>query len=124
MDDVEKRIAEIAKDACVNQIGASRMAHYYQVNHAIRVALSDPVLTQAKWQPIETAPRDGTEILIAFEGIGVRQVSWQDPYGDNNDYAIWCVSDNKNGPYPLRGYSEGDELGWMPLPPPPKGDTK
>lgn len=68
-------------------------------------------------RPIDTAPKDGTPILVFFDrpGLGWMRVTWDDPHGDG-DYAIWCVDDNKHGPYPLRGYSEGDDLAWMPLP--------
>lgn len=62
------------------------------------------------WQPIETAPRDGTDILVATQSYlggvvmaawdkGRRQeMAWMDMYGDA---------------YP-------DATHWMPLPPPPK----
>jgi len=73
-----------------------------------------------EWQPIETAPRDGREILVFFRNKGVRQVSWQDPWGENPDHALWCVDDDKHGPYPLRGYSAGADTHWQPLPEPPQ----
>ena len=75
-----------------------------------------------EWLPIETAPRDGSEILVYFKKIGVRQVSWCDRNGDTEgDCVLWRVDDNKYEPYPLlRGYSRGDDTHWMPLPPPPK----
>lgn len=74
-----------------------------------------------QWQPIETCPKDGKEVLVYFKGIGVCQVAWVNPYEDGDDrYNIWCVSDNKNAPAPLRGYgSESDATHWMPLPPAP-----
>ena len=74
-----------------------------------------------KWQPIDTVPKDGRDILIHFKSVGIRQVSWCDEYGDpSGEYALWRVDDNKHGPYPLRGYCDGDETGWMPLPEPPE----
>jgi hypothetical protein len=60
------------------------------------------------WQTMETAPRDGTRILVDFGSNGVHAVSWEDD--------IWSVDDQKHGPYPLRGYIETDVKGWMPLP--------
>ena len=74
----------------------------------------------SEWQPIETAPKDGTSILVYFGTIGVRQVAWTEP--SYADWEIWCVDDNKHGPYALRGYSdEGPRAPthWMPLPPLP-----
>lgn len=63
------------------------------------------------WQPIETAPKDGTGILVYFGLIGVREVLW---YG-----GLWCVDDNRNDPYPLRGYSDDSQLVWKNKPKPP-----
>src|SRR5205085_5223681 len=73
----------------------------------------------AAWQPIETAPKDGTPILVFFKhGGGVMRVTWDSPHYDEvtPENGIWCVDDNKHGPYALRGYSEGDDTHWMPLP--------
>lgn len=78
-----------------------------------------PVAPQAvpAWLPIESAPKDGRDILVYFKTAGIRQVSWCDSDGDpKGEYAIWHVDDNKHGPYPLRGYCSGDETHWMPLP--------
>mgnify|MGYP003501912451 FL=1 len=77
------------------------------------------------WQPIETAPKDGTDILVYFAPITGRlsgwwKVSWENLYGDRTPAdGSWCVDDNKHGPYPLRGYCAGDDTHWMPLPEPP-----
>ena len=68
-----------------------------------------------QWQPMSTAPKDGTRILIA-SGPEVYTVLWYE--------GIWCVEDNKNEPYPFRGYRDNDgpyaPRGWMPLPEPPQ----
>ena len=73
------------------------------------------------WQPIETAPKDGTPILVSFGSMGIWRVFWSEPEW-TDAYCIWCVDDNKHGPYVLRGFSdEGDRAPthWMPLPPAP-----
>ena len=67
-----------------------------------------PVLTEA-WQPIETAPKDGTAILVS-EGRFTHCVEW------NDEYEWWAVDDNKLGPFRLRGTAPTH---WQPLPPPP-----
>jgi len=69
------------------------------------------------WQPIETAPKDGTEILVfvppsTYTRGYVRSVQWRD-----HDIDFWHVEDNKHGPFPLRG---GSPTHWIPLPEPPK----
>lgn len=61
-----------------------------------------------EWRPIETAPRDGTDILI-FEGNAI--------------IAAWWTSANPR----LSGWDAGEFMcdhptHWLPLPPPP-GDT-
>ncbi len=62
------------------------------------------------WQPIGTAPTDGTMVLLA----GCRKqvvAAWVE---HENEW--WHVDDNKHGPFPLRGPAQTH---WMPLPPPP-----
>lgn len=69
------------------------------------------------WQPIETAPKDGTTILVYFRQHGAMTVFWGDhDYDHTSEYATWLVEDHKHGPYPVRGYSKGDDTHWMPLP--------
>lgn len=65
------------------------------------------------WQPIETALKDGTRILMAFEWFGQRGVEMCHWYErDGNLPAGWS----------LDGGTMGDSyklLGWMPVPEPP-----
>lgn len=77
---------------------------------------------QPKWLPMDSAPRDGTRILVAFKRSGVEAVSWAP--SPATGFEIWCVDDHKVGPYALRGYVEADVLGWMPLPDPPDGEVR
>lgn len=60
------------------------------------------------WQPIETAPKDGTRILIATRSIdgGVQLVAWFGPA---------CAAF-----YDETGDSYIDATHWMPLPSPPQ----
>ncbi len=88
-------------------------------------ASSSPSQHSAGWRDISTAPRDETEILVFFQPIrgrlsGVHQVAWINQNGTTTpEEGIWCVDDNKHGPYAMRGYLDGDDTHWMPLPPPP-----
>lgn len=68
------------------------------------------------WQPIDTAPKDGSRILafglIGLESkLGIATVKWQD------HYKVWNAD-----PCEASEYSPEDcEIShWMPLPEPPK----
>lgn len=57
-----------------------------------------------QWLPIETAPKDGTKILV-IDKLGVRRVgSWNYGWFDSGSYDGFFIS-------PIR---------WQPLPEPPK----
>lgn len=66
------------------------------------------------WQAIETAPKDGTDILVFTriepEGVEVQQVAHWDG-GDDEQYP-WQVSDGS-------AYNRDMFTHWMPLPTPP-----
>ena len=69
-----------------------------------------------KWMTIDSAPKDGTSILVAATGfdanIGV--VAWDDTWCDG----WWMCDDGKQAmELPLRG---PEPTHWMPLPPAPK----
>lgn len=64
-----------------------------------------------KWQPIETAPKDGTRILV-INDRGIFVASWSEEGPDNCLDDFWHVT---NGKYwmDLRGMLPTH---WMPLP--------
>ena len=66
-------------------------------------------LTTAGWQPIETAPEDGTWVLVKFDtdspGPTMLVVQWSPSWG------AWCD-------HQLCGIMR-DGTHWMPLPEPP-----
>lgn len=59
------------------------------------------------WQPIETAPRDGTEVLLFWKGGGCGVYHFNH-YGnwDDGDYSSHMTDD--------------DFSHWMPIPEPPE----
>ena len=57
------------------------------------------------WQPIETAPMDGTNVLVT-DGEGV-DIGWHDEFDAADD--PWC------------GWIK-HPTHWMPMPEPPKGE--
>lgn len=78
--------------------------------YEIRALYAAPVAVASQWQPIETAPKDGSAILVNAGGF-CYAVEWSD------EFDWWAVDDNKLGPFRLRGQAPTH---WMPLPPAPK----
>jgi hypothetical protein len=65
-----------------------------------------------QWQPISTAPKDGTRLLVS-EGGEVQVVAWRaTPYGRQN----WGADDGES--VFVAGWFSPTH--WMPLPPPPE----
>lgn len=67
---------------------------------------------RAQWQPIETAPKDGTAVLLWAKDLRFPGRMCVAQYA-NYDIEWWYVTDGKFGPWPLRGPSPTH---WMPLP--------
>ena len=79
-----------------------------------------------EWKPIETAPRDGTRIIVystystesgvggGMDGPWVGEVFWQDGWY-NEDKSGWMIAncDEEYGCFVVATH-------WMPLPPPPE----
>ncbi len=78
--------------------------------------------TNHGWQPIETAPRDGTRVLIYQPNAprqNVMEAYWAMPYEDApEEQCWWNTPDGISG----RGYTILSEAvtHWQPLPPPPE----
>lgn len=70
------------------------------------------------WQPVETAPKDGTRVLMVKLGFQVCIGYWLINHG------LWATTDPED--YPDEETWEAEQLGsryypthWMPLPEPP-----
>ena len=77
------------------------------------------------WQPIETAPKDGTSIIAMYIHINteiVHAVFWmdveEDSPGDPDDVGWWTYVWSEVGRSKLEDWMTPTH--WMPLPPPPK----
>ena len=73
--------------------------------HCGGTACAIPLYTEAVWMPIESAPKNGRDML-AFDGSLVRLAFWDDARG-----GVWSK-------WP--GRESIDATHWMPLPAPPK----
>jgi hypothetical protein len=68
------------------------------------------------WKTIDTAPKDGTDILgLFFEGGFCQVISYEEPTKARSEFC-WVVMDGAT-------YHRDAFTHWMPLPPPP-GETE
>jgi hypothetical protein len=79
----------------------------------------------SEWQPIETAPKDGTTILLWLrerQNSGGRRTAY--PVIDDLRVGHWVITDGYGRwRYLTNGYAYGQDntfTHWMPLPEPPK----
>ena len=74
----------------------------------------------SEWQPIETAPKDGSSIIVCDSKIGfVCEACWWDSWYSNKNNTGWMIAncDEEYGHYI-------DATHWMPLPAPPKTEIE
>ena len=74
-----------------------------------------------EWQPIETAPKDGTEVLLFDTAFKKVVIGWYgvDYNNSNNNEKEWLYGEGDDyscGYY----YTPCDPTHWMPLPDAPK----
>ena len=92
-------------------------------------------LEAARWQPIETAPRDGTEVLVLLNvaSVDVAHIAWFNSEEEWERSGQYCASPGETKEEYIgwwsytRGSVTQEKLGeyrtpthWMPLPAPPK----
>lgn len=85
-----------------------------------------------QWQPIETAPRDGTEIILAIKGAGHPSHWVHIGWWNEGDSFPWrfidtfslepngCCDNESDDRTPVNGAKEESVTHWMPLPTPPE----
>lgn len=80
---------------------------------------------------METAPRDGTAILLFSTSHGIVE-GWYAPFEPSFDHEgkdtgngdFWVIADDaieSEVEHHEEGYWDGPVKAWMPLPPPPEG---
>jgi hypothetical protein len=70
-----------------------------------------------KWQPIETAPKDGTRILLFIEDQ-VIEGHWDD------SWPMWCTAYLSSHGCGCCSSSNEEPTHWMPLPAKPEKETE
>lgn len=71
------------------------------------------------WQPIETAPKDGTHILAYRSPLGIRVTNITNPptvvhwFGDSDEPGFYTSVNEREPDYPFH------PTHWQPLPDPP-----
>ena len=68
----------------------------------------------SEWQSIETAPKDGTLILLAARAGVTVQAAWEWDRADPTDGGYWDYWEN------VPEYGIHQFTHWMPLPEPPE----
>lgn len=102
---------KILTDAQCLAIGAFGQSPLKRLDHARaieRAVLNSPEVVAMRWRPIETAPKDGTEILAFCPKAGTHCVFWESGY--------WREKASFLG---LRN----EPTHWIPLPAPPADDA-
>jgi hypothetical protein len=92
--------------------GSTRVTLNLSAGHRVRVR------QQPDWHPIETAPKDGTSVLLWAKDLRFPGEMCVAQY-ITRDIEWWHVTDGKFGPWPLRGPSPTH---WQPLSIAPSGE--
>lgn len=71
-------------------------------------------LKECAWQPMETAPKDGTEILLCLD-YGIRIGAWVETLDSSHPF-VWGDQDHSTLVRPWK--NDPEPKGWMPLPEP------
>ena len=100
-------------DASWDNAGAHAQDHHRDLARAAIAALNPPPGNGGGWQPIETAPKDGTYVLIATESHdgGMTTACWDAEWSSSSGW--WLLDNGKDPEIPLRG---AEPTHWMPLP--------
>ena len=70
----------------------------------------------SEWQPIDTAPKDGEDILV-YSYPDIVSAHWETDVGDDGE-PYWALDDGHTRYYALRRHMH-EPTHWMPLPTPP-----
>ena len=83
-----------------------------------RVGLLEVLLADQEWRPIETAPKDGTKVLVYDESYGLPQKAWFGKDHFDEEHEGWLFGDGDDYSCGLY-FTPINPTHWMPLPKPP-----
>ena len=92
---------------------AINLYHVWEVQNLWEAFQAAWQAAQPKWLPIESAPRDGTKILV-LEDCDVFAAHFNDTGDDDSYWSVYCGQPAVYQPRPTH---------WMPLPAPPSEAT-
>lgn len=94
---------------CVNRSGTELYEQEADSNYSAMLAAAPPppIESVSQWRPIETAPKDGTRVLIKFASGSEREATWRTTYGGE-----WHVKSFTHLPW----HDQHEIASWMPLP--------
>ncbi len=70
-----------------------------------------------EWQDIETAPKDGTAVLVYGAKLGSQFVAC---FHERDGERLWVITSDEEK---MHGFVEEAASHWMPLPTPPSGES-
>jgi hypothetical protein len=80
---------------------------------------------QRCWKPIDTAPKDGTEVLLWNGNVVIGYFENGKQFDSSkNHFCQWTTGREYAGSYDLGYAIIATPTHWMPLPQPPKGKEK
>lgn len=112
-------LGSVLRDIAAKMVAAGKADESHAIQQAERAVISRAIRAFANagaapegWRQIETAPKDGSYILLAVPNHdGDMTVGhWDDAWSDDG---WWLLDDGKNFEIPLRGKGPTH---WMPLP--------